>query len=264
MTEYAPKPSMPQSPALTNRYPSLAGRVVFVTGGASGIGACLVRHFAAQGARVCFIDRDAGAAEALAGELAHAPPWWRQVDVRDVPALQGAIRDAYAAHGGRLDVLVNNAANDARHAFAEVTPEAWDEAVAVNLKPHFFAMQAAAALMGPGGSIVNMGSVSWKRRRRGFVGYTTSKGGIHALTRTMAQELGPQGIRVNSVVPGAIVTERQMKLWVDPKLEQSFLDEQALKFRLMPEDVAAMVLFLASDDSRGCSGQDFQVDGGIV
>ncbi|HYC03971.1 MAG TPA: SDR family oxidoreductase [Azospirillaceae bacterium] len=257
------KPSMAQSPALTNRYPSLAGKVVMVTGGASGIGACLVRHFVAQGARTCFIDRDGEAAAALADELGDRL-WWRQVDVRDVAALQASLREAHADHGGRLDVLVSNAANDRRQPLDEVTPEDWDEGQAVNLRPHFFALQEAGRLMGPGGSIVTMGSVSWKRRRAGFTAYTTAKGGIHALTRTMAQELGPRGIRVNSVVPGAVVTERQLKLWVDPKLEQSFLDEQALKFRLMPEDIAAMVLFLASDDSRGCAGQDFQVDAGIV
>lgn len=252
---------------LSNRYPSLAGKGVFITGGASGIGAVLVRRFAEQGARVAFIDLDDPAAEALMDSIdadGHARPWYRHVDVRDVRALQDAIGAAHGALGGRLDVLVNNAANDARHAFEEVTPEAWDNAQAINLKPQFFGIQAAASLMGPGGSIITMGSVSWKRRRRGFVGYTTAKGGIHALTRTMAQELGPRGIRVNCVVPGAIQTERQMKLWVDPKLEQSFIDEQALKFRLQPDDVAAMVLFLASDDSRACSGQDFQVDGGIV
>lgn len=254
-------------PTLTNRYPSLSGKVVFITGGASGIGAVMVRSFVEQDARVAFIDLDEDAAMALIGTLAAAGskrPWFRRVDVCDIAALQGAVRDAHADHGGRLDVLVNNAANDTRVPFEEVTPEVWDKSQAINLRPHFFTIQAAAPLLPEDGSIINLGSVSWKRRRKGFTGYTTAKAGIHGLTRTMAQELGPRGIRVNSVVPGAIQTERQTRLWVDPKLEQSFIDEQALKFRLQPEDVAAMVLFLASDDARGCSGQDFQVDGGIV
>lgn len=254
-------------PELSNRYPSLSGKVVFVTGGASGIGAVLVRRFVEQGARVAFIDLDAAAGQGLCEALAtegRPAPWFRTVDVTDIAALQDAIRAAHADHGGRLDVLVNNAANDGRIPFEQVTPELWDRAQAINLRPHFFAMQAAAPLMGPGGSVVNMGSVSWKRRRKGFTGYTTAKAGIHGLTRTMAQELGPRGIRVNSVVPGAVQTPRQMALWVDPALEQSFIDEQAVKFRLQPDDVAAMVLFLASDDARACTGQDFQVDGGIA
>lgn len=252
---------------LQNSYPSLAGKVVFVTGGASGIGACMVRRLREQGARVAFVDLDQNAIASLLesfGRDGRSLPWTRQLDVRDIPSLQAAIRDCAAAHGGQLDVLINNAANDARIAFEDVTPESWDASQEVNLRPHFFAMQAAAPLMQPGAAIINMGSVSWRRRRTGFTGYTTAKGGIHALTRTMAQELGPRGIRVNSVVPGAIKTERQMQLWVDPKLEQSFIDEQALKFRLLPDDVAAVVLFLASDDARACTGQDFLVDGGIA
>lgn len=252
---------------LQNSYPSLVGKVVFITGGASGIGACMVTRLREQGARVAFIDLDQTAIASLLeslGQDGRPAAWSRQLDVRDIPGLQAAISDCAAAHGGKIDVLINNAANDARVPLEDVTPESWDASQEVNLRPHFFAIQAAAALMPPGASIINMGSVSWRRRRPGFSGYTTAKGGIHALTRTMAQELGGRGIRVNSVVPGAIKTERQMQLWVDPKLEQSFIDAQALKLRLLPDDVAAMVLFLASDDARACSGQDFLVDGGIV
>ncbi|MGH8122476.1 MAG: SDR family NAD(P)-dependent oxidoreductase [Rudaea sp.] len=252
---------------LHNRYPSLAGKMVFVTGGASGIGACLVRRLIEQKASVGFIDLDEKSSATLVHELVdegHPAPWTRRVDVRDIARLQGVIREFAADHEGRLDVLINNAANDSRIPIDEVTAESWDASQEVNLRPHFFAMQAAAPLMPPGASIINMGSVSWRRRRTGFTGYTTAKGGIHALTRTMAQELGPRGIRVNSILPGAIKTARQMRLWVDPQLEQSFIDEQALKFRLEPDDVAAMTLFLASDDARACSGQDFLVDGGIV
>ncbi len=246
----------------TARYPSLKGKVVLITGGASGIGARMVTRFQEQGARVGFIDRDAATAEAFIAGLPTAP-WFQAVDVTDVAALQGAVAALHEAHG-RLDVLVNNAADDTRHPARTLTVEDWDRAIATNLRSQFFALQAAAARMAPGGSIINMGSVSWRRRRPGFVGYSTAKGAIHAMTRTLAREYGEAGIRINSVVPGAIETERQLRLWADPDTIQGFLDDQALKLRLTADDVAAMVLFLAADDSRGCTGQDFLVDGGIV
>ncbi|PPC76887.1 3-oxoacyl-ACP reductase [Pokkaliibacter plantistimulans] len=251
---------------LTNRYPSLSGQQVFISGGASGIGEHLVMAFCAQGARVAFIDIDELSAEALVTRAAQETgikPWFAPCDVRDISRLQQCISEATTAMGG-LTVLINNAAKDDRHDVDEVTPEYWDNCQNINLRHHFFAMQQAARLMKDKGSIINMGSIGWLRGRPGIVGYTTAKGAIHAMTRTMARELGPQGIRVNSVLPGAVVTERQKALWLNPDIDQQFLDLQALKFRIQPDDIAAMVLFLASDDSRACAGQSFVVDCGIV
>lgn len=252
---------------LTTRYTSLTDRPIFVTGGGSGIGGNLVYHLAQQGAKVAFIDIDEDSATTLCDQIEKAGytrPHFQKVDVRDLEALTTSIDQAAQALGGQLYGLVNNAASDARHHIDEVTPEYWDNALNLNLRPHFFAMRAAAHHMTEGGAVINMGSVSWMRRRQGMVGYTTAKGAINALTRTMAQELGGQNIRVNCLVPGAILTERQQKLWLTPELEQEFLREQALPFRLVPDDVSAMALFLLADDSRGCSGQNFVVDGGIV
>ncbi len=252
-------------PTLSNIYPSLRGKAVFITGGASGIGAALVTEFLTQGCYVGFLDVDDDAATALRARLNVRDKlrYWH-CDIRDVAALQSTIKTAADVLGGKLDVYVGNAANDARHAFDELTPEFWDNNQAINLRPQVFGAQAAARTMGAGGSIVTMSSVSWMRRRKGFVSYTTAKAGIHGLTRTLAQELGERGIRVNCVVPGAIKTDKQMAQVVTPQLEKDFIDNQALKFRLLAEDVVAMTLFLASDDARACSGQSFIVDGGIV
>jgi D-xylose 1-dehydrogenase len=249
---------------LSALYPSLKNKRVFVTGGASGIGASLVSRFIEQGARVAFVDIDDAAAASVQATLSAGERLrYAHCDIRNVGALQAQIAQVGADWGG-LDVLINNAANDVRHDYKDVTPEYWDNNHAINLRPQFFGMQAAAPFMKTGASIITMSSVSFMRRRPGFVGYTTAKAGIIGLTRTMAQELGPQGIRVNCVVPGAIKTDKQMAQVVTPALEQSFIDNQALKFRLDADDVTAMVLFLAADDSRGCSGQAFLVDGGIV
>jgi NAD(P)-dependent dehydrogenase (short-subunit alcohol dehydrogenase family) len=240
------------------RYRSLEGRRVFVTGGGSGIGEALVGAFAAQGAAVGFVDIDAGSAEAVAAET--GARWWR-CDVRDVAALRGVLDEA-----GPVAVLVNNAGRDDRHAMEEVTPDYWDDCLAVNLRHQFFATQAVVAGMraAGGGSVINLGSVSWMRGRPGMVGYTTSKAAIGGLTRTLARELGGDGIRVNCIVPGAILTERQRRLWLTPELDRQFIDLQALKFRLEASDVARIALFLGSDESRGCTGQDFIVDAGLT
>ena len=249
-------------------YPSLAQRLVFVSGGACGIGAALVEHFAAQGARVAFCDLDAAAGEALAERLAArhgAKPRFARVDVTDIRAYQ-AVLAAIERELGPIRVLVNNAGNDTRHRLEELTPETWDASLAVNLRHHVFAIQQVAAGMAAagGGSIVNLGSVSWMRGRPHLVGYTASKAAIHGITRTLARELGDRNIRVNAVVPGAIVTERQQALWRDAGEDRRFLDLQCLKVRLEPAHVARAVLFLAADDSGGITGQNVVVDAGLA
>jgi NAD(P)-dependent dehydrogenase (short-subunit alcohol dehydrogenase family) len=250
------------------RYASLKDRVVFISGGSSGIGAELVRAFAQQGARVAFCGTRPDGGRAVIDECiaaGHAAPWYGACDVRDVPAYQ-ALLARVAAELGSVRVLVNNAGRDDRHAMEDVTPEFWDDRLALNLKHYFFAIQAVAPGMAQagGGSVINMGSVSWMRGRPHLVGYTTAKAGILGLTRTLARELGARSIRVNALVPGAIVTERQTTLHRDPAADQAFLDAQCLKVRLDPGHVARATLFLAADDSDGMTGQHVLVDGGIA
>jgi NAD(P)-dependent dehydrogenase (short-subunit alcohol dehydrogenase family) len=249
-------------------YPSLKGRGVFVSGGGSGIGASFVEHFAAQGANVAFVDLAEEASSALAERIAaagHPKPYFQRCDVTDTPSYQRAIAVA-GERVGPLRVLVNNAARDDRHKIDDVTPDYWEKCFAVNLKHQFFAIQAAAPAMreAGGGSIVNMGSVSWMRSRDIFIGYATSKSAINGMTRSLARELGPGNIRVNCLVPGAIVTERQTALWRNPEEDARFLELQSLKFRLGPQHCARLALWLAADDSDGCTGQNFIVDGGLV
>ncbi|HEY5862144.1 MAG TPA: SDR family oxidoreductase [Casimicrobiaceae bacterium] len=246
-------------------YPDLAGRAVFVSGGASGIGAAFVAAFAAQGCSVTFIDVADSAGEALAAWLGAASTRYAHCDVRDVAALRRAITEAATAFGP-IRVLISNAARDDRHAFADVTPEYWDDNQATNLRHHFFSAQAVAPGMAAagGGAIINLGSVSWMRGRPGLASYTTAKAAIHGLTRTLARELGGMNIRVNSIVPGAIVTARQQALWLSPEKEKEFLDQQCLKFRLSEDDVAGTALFLASDEARGITGQSLIVDAGLA
>lgn len=246
-------------------YPSLRDRVVFITGGASGIGASLVEHFCAQGSRVAFVDIAAEAGEALAGRLVGGggAPLFMPCDLRDIAAL----RDAIARAGrelGPIRVLVNNAANDDRHAVADVTPDYWDERMAINLRHQFFAAQAVHPQMkaAGGGSIVNMGSIVWKIAQGGLPAYSTAKAAICGLTRDLARDFGSDSIRVNTVLPGAILTERQLALWMDEEALTEVLHLQCLKEKLYPPDVARLVLFLAADDSRLCTAQDFIIDGG--
>jgi NAD(P)-dependent dehydrogenase (short-subunit alcohol dehydrogenase family) len=245
------------------RYPDLAGRTVFVSGGGSGIGAAFVRRFAGQGCRVAFVDIADAPSQALAAELGPNVRHFH-CDVRDIAALQAAIGAARAAFGP-VRVLINNAARDDRHRIEDVTPAYWDESLAVNLRHQFFAAQAAAAQMAEagGGAIVNLGSIAWMRGRPAMVCYTTAKAAISGMTRVLARELGGRNIRVNAIVPGAIVTARQQALWNTPEVEQEFLDQQCLKFRLSEDDVARTALFLASDEARGITGQNLVVDAGL-
>lgn len=240
-------------------YRSLQQRSVLITGGASGIGAEMVKAFAEQRARVTFFDIDDAAAERLRQEVPAAD--YRRCDVRNIAALRATI-----AATGAIDVLINNAARDDRHDLRTVEPDYWNECLAVNLNHQFFASQAVARGMAErgGGSIILLGSVSWMRGRPGLVGYTTAKAAIHGLTRTLARELGPSSVRVNCIVPGAIVTERQRALWRNPDHDRQLLELQALKLMLDAGHVARMALFLASDESQGCTGANFMVDAGLT
>ena len=249
------------TPAIA-RYPDLAGRTVFVSGGGSGIGAAFVAHFAQQGCRVAFVDIADEPSRALADKTGAR---YLRCDVRDIGALRAAIADASATLGP-VRVLVNNAARDDRHALADVTPEYWDENHAVNLRHHFFAAQAVAPGMAAagGGVILNLGSVAWLRGRPNLTAYATAKAAIAGLTRVLARELGDKGIRVNSIVPGAVVTERQLALWATPADEQRLVEAQCLKFRVSVDDVARTALFLASDEARAITGQSIVVDAGLA
>jgi NAD(P)-dependent dehydrogenase (short-subunit alcohol dehydrogenase family) len=246
----------------TVRYRSLEGRGVVVTGGASGIGAEIVRAFAAQGARVAFLDIDEAGGAAVAAETGAA---FHPCDLTDTPALRETAARIETALGG-VGVLVNNAGRDDRQALAEIEPDHWRRALALNLDHQFFATQALAPGMARagGGSVVMLGSISWMRGRPGMAGYTTAKAAIHGLTKTLARELGPSGVRVNHVAPGAILTERQRALWLTPEADRQFVELQALKFRLDPTHVARMALFLGSDESAGCTGATFVVDAGLT
>jgi NAD(P)-dependent dehydrogenase (short-subunit alcohol dehydrogenase family) len=246
-------------------YPSLAGRSVFVSGGASGIGEAIVRAFAAQRAKVGFVDIMEEQGRRLADELGESGGEIRfeRADVTDIGALQGAITKIAKALGP-ITVLVNNAANDTRHDWRDETPESFDARIAVNLKHYFFAIQAVAPGMiaAGGGSIVNLGSISWLVGSPDLPIYMTAKAATHGLTRSFARELGKHRIRVNTVLPGWVMTKRQLELWVNEAAERLLDERQCLPDRLKPDDLARMVLFLASDDSGMCTAQHFIVDGG--
>jgi len=246
-------------------YPSLQDRGVLITGGATGIGASLVEHFAGQGAKVGFIDIDAAAGVALAARLAEArhAPVFTEANLTDIAATLAAI-DVLRGRVGPITVLINNAANDQRHTIAATTPESWDAGIAVNLKHQFFVAQAVVPDMraAGGGSIVNFGSISWMLKQGGMPVYTTAKAAVKGLTRSLARDLGPLNIRVNTLVPGWVMTERQVRLWLDDAGRAEIARGQCLQPPLLPEHIARMALFLAADDSSMCTAQDFIVDGG--
>jgi len=249
-------------------YPSLKDRVVFITGGGSGIGASLTRAFAAQGAKVGFVDiaeAESRALVASVGEATGNAPLFLPCDIRDIPALQNAAAEI-AARLGTVNVLVNNAANDQRHAVETVTPEFWDERMAVNLRPMFFAAQAVLPGMQRlnAGSIINFGSVSWMIGQGGMPAYTAAKAAVNGLTRGLARDFGGFNIRVNTLVPGWVMTERQLKLWLTPEADAERAKRQCLPLRVQPDHIAAMALFLAADDSVACTNQQYIVDGGWV
>jgi D-xylose 1-dehydrogenase len=249
-------------------YPSLKDRVVFVTGGGSGIGAAIVEQFCAQGSKVAFVDIAREASEALVKAIAekgHPKPLFIPCDLKDIPALKRAIAEAKQKLGP-IRVLVNNAANDQRHPIDSVTPEFWDERMATNLKHQFFAAQAVYKDMAEagGGSIVNFGSVSWVIGQGGMPAYTTAKSAVGGLTRSLARDFGPFNIRVNCILPGWIMTERQKTMWLTPEGEKELMQRQCLKRKLQPDEVARTTLFLAADDSSACTNQNYIVDGGWV
>jgi NAD(P)-dependent dehydrogenase (short-subunit alcohol dehydrogenase family) len=249
-------------------YPSLQGRSVFITGGGSGIGASLVRHFAAQGSKVGFVDIAVEPSRKLALEIAamgDPKPLFIECDLRDIDALRRAIAEVAAANGP-ITVLVNNAAHDERHAVETVTPDYWDDRLAVNLRHQFFAAQAVQPMMkaAGGGSIINFGSVSWMVGQGGMPGYTAAKAAVMGLTRGLARDFGPDNIRVNSIAPGWIMTERQVSLWLTPEGEAELMRRQCLKRKLYPDDMARIVLFLAADDSSAMTNQTYVADGGWV
>jgi NAD(P)-dependent dehydrogenase (short-subunit alcohol dehydrogenase family) len=249
-------------------YGSLRDRVTFITGGATGVGESLVEHFCAQGARVTFVDLLEPAGTVLVERVkarGHAAPRFIPCDLRDIDALTAAIDDT-ARQDGPIRVLVNNAGNDDRHRTGEVSVAYWDDRMAVNLRHQFFAVQAARPQMrdAGGGSIINLGSITWLVGDPDSPAYVAAKAAVTGLTRALARELGPERIRVNCVMPGWVMTERQLRLWVTPEGERQMDERQCLRDRVHPADIARMVLFLAADDSRVCTAQNYIVDAGWV
>jgi NAD(P)-dependent dehydrogenase (short-subunit alcohol dehydrogenase family) len=258
---------MSQPPAFAT-YPSLANKTVLITGGAQGIGAAAVQLFSLQGARVAFFDLAEAPALALIQNLrplcTHLP-LYVPCDVTDIPTLQSAIASV-SAQLGSPTILINNAASDDRYRFEDVTPAYWDQRMAVNLRHQFFAVQAVAAGMksSGGGSIINMSSIAWMIPTPDLSLYNMAKAAIIAMTRSLAHDLGPFNIRVNSVLPGAILTQRQAHLYMSPAYEQRVFNAQYLKRHILPEDVARLLLFLAADDSSAITSQSHIIDGGWI
>ncbi len=245
---------------MSARYADLEGRVVFITGGATGIGAAFVEAFAAQGAKVAFIDRDAEAGERTAARFA---AWFRACDVTDAPALEASVQAAASAHGA-LDILINNVANDQRHEAADLSAEAWRAALAVNLDAAMLTSRAAYEIMRPvrRGVILNLSSINALLAPAGMAAYVAAKAALLGLSKALAREWGAANIRVNAISPGWVVTERQLALWLTPEAEAEWMKDVALQQRIMPADVANLACFLASDDAALITGQNFVIDGG--
>ncbi|GAB3036629.1 SDR family NAD(P)-dependent oxidoreductase [Bowmanella dokdonensis] len=250
------------------RYSSLLGKSIFITGGGTGIGAAMVERFCLQGARVTFVDIADAPSRSLCKRLAEqrqVHPLYIPCDIRDIDALKGAIEQARCAHGD-IGVLINNAADDTRHEMDELTVEYWDDRLAINLRPCFFSAQAVVPQMQRlgGGSIINLGSISWRLKQTCMPAYTTAKAGIEGLTRTLAGQHGKDHIRVNTLIPGWVMTERQVSRWINPDIAQEIQSNQCIKETLQPDDIVNAALFLASDDSRMLTAQTLIVDGGWV
>jgi NAD(P)-dependent dehydrogenase (short-subunit alcohol dehydrogenase family) len=248
-------------------YPDLAGKVVLVTGGASGIGEAIVRGFARQKSTVVFFDIAERAGISLARALSDEglACHFAHVDLTDISALRAGVVQARNLHGP-VAILINNAAHDERHATEEVSPEYWDDRIAVNLKHQFFAAQAVLPDMTAvrKGVIINFGSTSWMIGQGGMAAYTASKSGVIGLTRSLARDYGPCNIRVNAIAPGWIMTGRQLDKWLTPESEAELMQRQCLKRKLMPDEIARFTMFLASDEASACTAQHYVVDGGWV
>jgi len=248
-------------------YSDLAGKIVLVTGGASGIGEAIVRRFAQQKSIVVFFDIKVEEGTRLARELSDQGlnAHFLKVDLTDIGALRAGVADARKAHGP-INILVNNAAHDERHPTEEMTPEYWDDRIAVNLKHQFFAAQAVLPDMkaANAGAIINFGSVSWMVGQGGMAAYTASKSGVLGLTRSLARDYGPHNIRVNAIAPGWIMTQRQLEKWLTPEGVEELMQRQCLKRKLVPDEIAKFAVFLASDEASACTSQHYVVDGGWV
>jgi D-xylose 1-dehydrogenase len=247
-------------------YPGLNQRTAFVTGGGSGIGAAIVYELARQGVRVAFVDIAPEPSKDLVAAIAQEgwpTPWWRECDVRNAEALQSAIADA-SQELGDFWILVNNVANDDRHTLEEVTPAYYDERISINQRPAFFAIQSVVPGMKRlgGGSVINLGSTGWQSKGDAFPCYSIAKSSVNGLTRGLARTLGRDRIRINTVSPGWVMTERQIKLWLNAETEPALAQHQCLPDRMKPQDIAHMVAFLASDAASMCTAQEFTVDAG--
>ena len=249
-------------------YFDLRGKRALVSGGSSGIGASIVEHLCEQGVEVYFFDINKNEAKKTINKIKKKKfktPSFVECNIKNIKKYKSSILNIIKKQGP-IDILVNNASNDQRHSLEKITEKYWDDRMAINLKHYLFAIQAVKKSMikNKGGSIINLGSVSWVRGAVMFPAYSTAKAGIHGLTRSLARDLGEYNIRINSISPGSIVTERQSKLWLNPKFKKEILKNQALKKQLLPEDVSKMVLYLASDVSSGSTKQNFTVDAGLI